>query len=62
MPFPGNSTRWYFAAVYTYNMSDAIDARLAMRVLSGAEVGEFHPNRTECRGVSGDRPQVILAR
>ena len=37
--------------VYTYNMPDAIDARLASLTLSGVDVGEFSPRRTEYEGV-----------
>ena len=37
--------------VYTYNMPDAIDARLSSLTLSGVEVGEFDPGRTEYEGV-----------
>ena len=33
--------------VYTYNMPDAIDARLASLSLTGVDVGEFDPNRTD---------------
>ncbi len=36
--------------VYTYNMSDAIDARLASLALSGVEIGEFDPGRTDYEG------------
>ena len=37
--------------VYTYNMPDAIDARLASLTLSGVDIGEFDPGRTEYEGV-----------
>ena len=37
--------------VYTYNMPDAIDARLASFTLSGVDIGEFDPGRTEYEGV-----------
>ncbi len=40
--------------VYTYNMPDAIDARLASLTLSGVELGEFLPVRTDYRGTGGD--------
>ena len=36
--------------VYSYNMPDAIDARLASLTLSGVEIGEFDPGRTEYAG------------
>ena len=36
--------------VYTYNMSDAIDARLASLALSGVDFGEFDPGRTDYEG------------
>ncbi|MCY3646804.1 MAG: fibronectin type III domain-containing protein [Chloroflexi bacterium] len=36
--------------VYTYNMPDAIDARLASLVLAGVRFGEFSPLRTEYEG------------
>ena len=37
--------------VYTYNMPDAIDARLASLTLSGVEIGEFDPGTTEYEGI-----------
>ena len=37
--------------VYSYNMPDAIDARLASLTLSGVEFGEFSPDHTEYEGV-----------
>ena len=37
--------------VYTYNMPDAIDARLASLTLSDVEIGEFEPGRTDYEGV-----------
>ena len=37
--------------VYSYNMPDAIDARLASLTLSGIEIGEFDGGRTEYEGV-----------
>ena len=39
------------AKVYSYNMPDAIDARLASLSLSGVDIGEFSPNREEYEGV-----------
>ena len=38
--------------VYTYNIPDAIDARLATLELSGVEFGEFLPRQTEYEGVA----------
>ena len=40
--------------VYTYNMPDAIDARLASLTLSGVEIGEFSPNHEVYEGVPGE--------
>ena len=40
--------------VYTYNMPDAIDARLASLTLSDVEIGEFSSSQTEYEGVAGD--------
>ncbi len=40
--------------VYTYNMPDAIDARLASLTLSGVEFGEFDPGRTDYEAVVGE--------
>ena len=40
--------------VYSYNMPDAIDARLASLSLEGVEIGEFSAARTEYEGVPGD--------
>ena len=40
--------------VYSYNLPDAIDARLASLTLSGVEFGEFDPGLTEYEGVPGD--------
>ena len=37
--------------VYTYNMPDAIDARLASLTLGGVEIGEFSPDREEYEAV-----------
>ncbi|MCY3647902.1 MAG: cadherin domain-containing protein [Chloroflexi bacterium] len=37
--------------VYTYNMPDAIDARLASLRLTGIVIGVFDPDRTDYRGV-----------
>ena len=36
--------------LYTYNMPDAIDARLASLTLSGVEIGEFDPGRSDYEG------------
>ena len=36
--------------VYTYNMPDALDARLASLTLSGVDIGEFLPRRTDYEG------------
>ena len=40
--------------VYTYNMPDAIDARLASLTLSGVDFGEFDSAQTEYAGTAGD--------
>ena len=40
--------------VYSYNMPVAIDARLASLALSGIEIGEFSPDRTEYDGVPAE--------
>ena len=40
--------------VYTYNMPDAIDARLASLTLSGVDIGEFDPGRTDYEGCVGE--------
>ena len=40
--------------VYTYNMPDALDARLASLSLSGIDIGEFSPGRTGYEGVTGE--------
>ena len=37
--------------VYSYNMPDAIDARLASLTLSGVEIGEFDPGRPDYEAV-----------
>ena len=42
------------AKVYTYNMPDAIDARLASLSLSGVEIGEFSPNHEEYEGAADE--------
>ncbi len=39
--------------VYTYNMPDAIDARLASLVIEGVDFGEFDPARSEYVGTAG---------
>ena len=36
--------------VYSYNMPDAIDARLGSLTLSGVDIGEFDPGRTDYEG------------
>ena len=36
---------------YTYNMPDAIDARLASLTLEGVDIGEFDPDQTDYEGV-----------
>ena len=36
--------------VYSYNMPDALDARLASLTLSGVDIGEFDRNRTDYEG------------
>ena len=40
--------------VYSYNMPDAIDARLSSLTLSGVDIGEFLPRRTEYEGVADE--------
>ena len=40
--------------VYTYNMPDAIDARLASLTLSGVDFGEFDPGRPDYEAVVAD--------
>ena len=40
--------------VYSYNMPDAIDARLASLTLSGIDIGEFETGRTEYEAVIAD--------
>ena len=40
--------------VYSYNMPDAIDARLASLTLGGVEFGEFDPGRTEYEGLADE--------
>ena len=40
--------------IYTYNMPDATDARLASLTLSGVEIGEFDPGQTDYDGVPGE--------
>ncbi|MCY3504793.1 MAG: cadherin domain-containing protein [Chloroflexi bacterium] len=49
--------------VYTYNMPDAIDARLASLRLSGVDIGVFDPDRTDYRGViaEGARETTVEA-
>ena len=40
--------------VYTYNMPDAIDARLASLSLSGIDIGEFEPRTTQYEGAPAE--------
>ena len=40
--------------VYTYNMPDAIDARLASLSLSGVDIGEFDPGTTEYEAMAAE--------
>ena len=40
--------------VYSYNMPDAIDARLVSLTLSGVDIGEVDPGRTEYEAVVAD--------
>ena len=40
--------------VYTYNMPDAIDARLASLTLGGIDFGEFDPGRIDYEGTAGE--------
>ena len=40
--------------VYSYNMPDAIDARLASLTLSSVDIGEFSSSQTEYEGVAGE--------
>ena len=40
--------------VYSYNMPDAIDARLASLSLSGVDIGEFSSSQTEYTGTAAD--------
>ena len=40
--------------VYSYNMPDAIDARLSSLSLSGVDIGEFDRNRTDYEGAAGE--------
>ena len=40
--------------VYSYNMPDAIDARLASLTLSGVDIGEFDPRRPDYEAVVAD--------
>ena len=42
------------ARVYTYNMPDAIDARLGSLSLSGVDIGEFSTSQTEYTGTAAD--------
>ncbi len=40
--------------VYSYNMPDAIDARLASLTMSGVDIGEFSSRETEYTGVAAE--------
>jgi len=40
--------------IYTYNIPDAIDARLATLTLSGVEIGEFDPATLDYEGTVGE--------
>ena len=40
--------------VYSYNLPDAIDARLASLSLSGVDIGEFSPSHEEYEGAAGE--------
>ena len=40
--------------VYSFNMPDAIDARLVSLTLSGVNIGVFDPERTDYQGVIGE--------
>ena len=40
--------------VYSYNMPDAIDARLASLTLSGVDIGVFDPGTVDYEGTPGD--------
>ena len=40
--------------VYTYNMPNSLDARLASLTLSGVDIGEFDRNRTDYEGTGGE--------
>ena len=42
------------ARVYTYNMPDALDARLSSLTLSGVDIGEFDRNRTDYEGAADE--------
>ncbi len=44
--------------VYTYNMPDAIDARLASLTLSGVDIGEFAPGQTDYEGTPAEGTTV----
>ena len=43
------------ARIYSYNMPDAIDARLASLTLSGVDIGEFDPGAIDYAGVIAER-------
>ncbi|MXZ47276.1 MAG: hypothetical protein F4Z08_09910, partial [Chloroflexi bacterium] len=40
--------------IYTYNMPDAIDARLASLTLEGVAIGAFDPDQPDYTGLAGD--------
>ena len=42
------------ARVYSYNMPNAIDARLSSLTLSGVDIGEFSPNHEEYEGAADE--------
>ena len=42
------------AKVYSYNMPDAIDARLSSLSLSGVDIGEFSSSTTEYEGAADE--------
>ncbi len=46
---------------YTYNVPDAIDARLATLMLAGIDIGEFDPDRTDYEGaIAGDATETTI--
>ncbi len=47
--------------VYSYNMPDAIDARLASLALTAVDIGEFEPGRTDYQGaISGGVTETVV--